>query len=268
MSFYFLNPPKGPQVRRVALVLFDPLVKTPAIDPLMAGYLDDLHSLSGQLITYELLPAIVSKEFPILQGGRRYTLEDYNAALADDSKAYRQTKEQYLMADYEKVLGELNLLQQLRARQADEIWFWGDKYFGFWESIMGGWLAFKCNAPDVIHNTWMLRRFVVMAFNFTCGNGEMLESFGHRAEAILAQRFNSRDFLNSLYDGRRVHPELLVPRNDFERFLLEHGTVHRLPEAPKTPPPDNNYWWGGMDIREHHRAWLAGLKPEWWALIV
>ncbi len=268
MNWLFSNPPKGPLVRRVALVVFDPLGKGPAIDALMAGYTDDLHSCSNQFISYELLPAIASKEFPVLQGGRRYTLEDYQTALLDDSKAYRQSKEQYLMADYEALLSEFHLLEKLRAKEADEIWFWGDKYFGFWESIMGGWLAFQCNAPDVIRHTWLLRRFVVMAFNYACRNGEMLESFGHRVEATLAQRFNSREFLNSLYDGRRVHPELLTPQNDFERFLLEHGTVHRLPEAPKTPPPDNNYWWGEMDIWEHHRAWLAALKPEWWGLIV
>ena len=261
------NRSKSMVEKKVAAVLFDPLELKPSIDELMQGYIEELQTASGQQVSYQLIPTICTNIFPPLLLGQRYSKEDYLIALKDNSKAYQIAPNQFLMADYETILRDLHLIDMLKARKVDEIWLWGGGYFGFWESILGGWGAFPCNSTSVIPHSRLLPRFAVMGFNYERGVGEMLESFGHRVESTLAKKFNSGNFLWSLYDQRRLRPELLKPANDFEKFLLEQGTVHRVPNAPKTPPGENDYWWGTLDIRTHHREWLKNMAADWWKIV-
>ncbi len=254
--------------KKAIAVLFDPLDKQPPIDDLMRGYIEDLRNASGGQVSFTLLPTILTNIFPPLLLGQRYTKEEYQAALADGRKAFHTGPNQFLMLDYEKVLRDLQLLEMVRAKKVDEVWLWGGGYFGFWESILGGWGAFPCNSPGVIPHTAFLPRFAVMGFNYERGVGEMLESFSHRVESTLARKFNSRDFLASLYDYRRVNAAQMKPANDFEQFLYDQGTVHRVPDAPKTPPGENDYYWAPKDIRTHHQDWLRNLKADWWKAIM
>jgi hypothetical protein len=254
--------------KKVGVVLFDPLEKKPLVEDLMRGYIEDLQTASGQQVSYQLVSTIVANIFPPLLLGQRYTKEEYRAALEDNKKAYQIVPGQFLMADYEVILQDFRLKDQLNAKKINEVWLWGGGYFGFWESILGGWGAFPCNSSYVIPHSSFSPRFAVMGFNYDRQVGEMLESFGHRVESTLARKFGSQDFLGSLYDQRRIHSELLKPRNDFEKFLLEQGTVHRVPDAPKTPPGENDYYWNPNDIRTHHQKWLGNMKPEWWKVVV
>ena len=254
--------------KKVAVVLFDPLEKKPLIDDLMQGYIEDLQTVSHQQTFYKLTPTILTNIFPPLHMGQRYSKEDYLAALEDHHKAYQIAPNQFLIADYETILQDFHLLDLIKAKTIDEVWLWGGGYFGFWESILGGWGAFPCNSLTVIQHSRLLPRFAVMGFNYERKVGEMLESFGHRVESTLARKYKSQNFLASLYDQRRVRPELLKPQNDFEKFLLEQGTVHRVPSAPKVPPGEADYWWEPMDIHTHHREWLMKMKPDWWKIVV
>ena len=123
----------------------------------------------------------------------------------------------------------------------------GGPYFGFYESRMAGKGAFWCNAPGIERDC---RRFVIMGFNYQRGGQEMIHSFGHRAESILSKHFGSQDFQNRLY-GLQTPPP---PKNEYEQWLLDHGTVHRKP--------------GGTDYGQNEFAWVSALKAEWWPRIM
>jgi hypothetical protein len=90
----------------------------------------------------------------------------------------------------------------------------------------------------------------MMGFNYQRGAQEMIHSFDHRAESILARQFNSQDFQNKLY-GLQPVP---APKNDYEKWQLEHGTVHRKP--------------GGADYSQNEFVWASALKTEWWPQII
>src|SRR3972149_320082 len=96
---------------------------------------------------------------------------------------------------------------------------------------MGGPGASWCNAPPLQGTESSGRRFVIMGFNDERGAGEMLESFGHRAESILAQLF-------------RNHRE---PSNLEERFIRDERTHPRPAEVgniPFAPNSERDYDWG------------------------
>jgi hypothetical protein len=42
---------------------------------------------------------------------------------------------------------------------------------------------------------------------------------------------------------------MAAPKNDYEKFLLTNGTVHRKP--------------GGADYGQDEIAWVTALQPEW-----
>jgi hypothetical protein len=123
----------------------------------------------------------------------------------------------------------------------------GGPYFGFYESRMAGQKAFWCNAPGIEQNC---KRFVMMGFNYERGVREMIHSFGHRAESILAVHFGSQQFLAKLY-GQQPLP---APQNEYEKWLLEHGSVHRSP--------------GGEDYGQNEYDWVSALKQSWWGPII
>jgi hypothetical protein len=90
----------------------------------------------------------------------------------------------------------------------------------------------------------------MMGYNYERGVKEMVHNFGHRAESILCRQFGSQPFLQQLY---RLQP-MSVCRNDYEEWLLDHGTVHRKP--------------GGAEYGQDEVAWVTALKPTWFQLAV
>jgi hypothetical protein len=120
----------------------------------------------------------------------------------------------------------------------------GFPYAGLYESVMGGAGALWCNAPPLANTGSCQRRFVIMGFSYEREVGEMLHSYNHRCESILAQVFNSQDFLVWTYKPNRT-PATIVPGqniNLFERFITFDqiapgraaiGTVHYAPNSVK-----------------------------------
>ena len=86
----------------------------------------------------------------------------------------------------------------------------GFPYAGLYESVMGGAGALWCNAPPLANTGSCQRRFVIMGFSYEREVGEMLHSYNHRCESILAQVFNSQDFLVWTYKPNRT-PATIVP---------------------------------------------------------
>ncbi|MGE5249456.1 MAG: hypothetical protein ACM3QS_04505 [Bacteroidota bacterium] len=211
-------------------------------DDLVAQYIQTMGEASRQNLVYQIAGRVTVPDYPVLMDGRRYNDETWRGAMQDDHSAMRDSHGGYMMADYMSIIQEHALLQQVRDRQIDEVWMFGGPYFGFYESRMVGRGAFWCNAPAIEQPG---RRFVIMGFNYQRSVREMVHDFGHRTESILAREFNSQTFLHTLYALQPCPP----CANDFEEWLLAHGTVHRKP--------------GGQEYGQDEIAWVTDLKPAW-----
>jgi hypothetical protein len=112
---------------------------------------------------------------------------------------------------------------------------------------MVGRNALWCNAPPLEQTG---RRFVMMGFNYERDVKEMVHNFGHRAESLLGAKYGSMNYVYQLY---RQEPTP-APANEFEQFLIQNGTTHRVP--------------GGADYSQSEIAWVTKFKEEWFPLSV
>jgi hypothetical protein len=218
-------------------------------DDLAREYVSTMRVASGNTLAYQIVDKKTVADYPILEDGRRYTDSAWTMAMQNDQQAYRDTRGRYMMADYNRIFQDFNVLAQIRDKVIDEVWLFGGPLYGFYESRMAGRGAFWCNAPAIELTG---RLFVVMGFNFERGSREMVHNFGHRTESILGAKFGSTGFLNQLYFPSAT--PLPAPANEFEQFLVQHGTTHRIP--------------GGADYSQDEIAWATALKPEWWPPVV
>jgi hypothetical protein len=251
----FSRAPKLLMAPKVLVIDFRPAAVPAdwnASDMLCQQYIAAMRQTSGNRLVYQVLETLKVPKYPLLLDGRQYTNAGWAQVQADDSKAYRDAHGGYMLADYQRILQDFDLLQRVDNREIDEVWMFGGPYFGFYESRMVGQRAFWCNGPGIEQNC---RRFVMMGFNYQRSVKEMVHDFGHRAESILARQFGSQAYLQLMYSAQPPAPGALPsPKNDFERFLLLNGTVHRKP--------------GGADYGQDEMAWVTALKPAWFPYAV
>ncbi|MEW6405495.1 MAG: hypothetical protein AB1649_27195 [Chloroflexota bacterium] len=241
----FRRKPKKLIAPKVLVIDFRPAAVPAAwnsTDKLIQGYIDAMRELTEQRVLFRVVEKATVTDFPPLVDGRKYTNETWQETLRDDKKALRDSHGNYMMADYLRIVRDFNILAKVRDRIIDEVWMFGGPYFGFYESRMVGRGAFWCNAPAIEQPG---RLFVMMGYNYERDVKEMVHDFGHRAESMLCARFDSQGFLQQLYSRQA----LAACKNDYEEWLLEHGTVHRKP--------------GGEDYGQDEFAWVKALKPEW-----
>lgn len=246
----FRRAPKLLMAPKVLVIDFRPSAIPSAwfsSDVLVQQYIDAMRKASADTLVYQVVGKQKVTKYPVLMDGRQYNNSTWAQAQADDSKAYRDSHGNYMLADYQRIIQDFNLLQQVVDQKIDEVWMFGGPYFGFYESRMVGTGAFWCNGPGIEQNC---RRFVIMGFNYQRSVKEMVHDFGHRSESILARQFGSQGILQTLYSPQPPAPAAMpAPKNDFERFLLSKGTVHRKP--------------GGADYGQDEIAWLTAFKPSW-----
>ncbi|MCS7251552.1 MAG: hypothetical protein RMK32_00950 [Anaerolineae bacterium] len=286
---------------RVLLVVFDPPVVGHLslsramgwnrVEDLVEGYIADLEACSGGLVRYRVVARLDFPFFPAKIDGFRYTWETYSAVLER-----RQLPHEPDTVDYMAILAACDGVRRIARGEIDEIWLFGGPYFGFYESLMAGPDAFWCNAPPLLGNEAAGRRFVIMGFSYERGVGEMLENFGHRAEAIMERVFAGIPEPHNLW-RRFTRYDLIAPGQ------AAVGTIHFAPNSERDYDwgnprrvwsycedwlyfPDlrgRGRWvnceeWGGGGIREHHRWWLRhlprapgetdGISHNWWRYIV
>jgi hypothetical protein len=259
-------------------------------DDLVAGCISDILACSNGLVRYQVAQRLELDEFPPLADGFAYTPATFLDVLQHGAPAHNPGG-----IDYTAVMNHHNVLQCIGDRTYDEVWIMGFPYAGLFESTMGGAGAFWCNGPVIPSSAGCTRRFVVMGFNYQRGVGEMLHSYAHRAESIMAQVFKSLDFLQWTYRPNRV-PATVDPArqlNYFERFILFDqiapgrsgvGTVHYPPNGARDYDLGNPNqvqsacydWlqfpnfrgdvrnitsseWGGGDERSYQSWWLKHL---------
>lgn len=250
MPFNFKRKPTPLIVSKILVLDFRP-AQVPQewvqASNLITEYIEAMIQASHKVWVNKVVANLQITSYPYLTDGRQYTDATWGQAMANDKTALRDTHGNYMMADYQRILQDYKILQAVQMNKIDEVWMFGGPYFGFYESRMVGAGAFWCNAPAIEQAG---QRFVMMGFNYQRTAQEMIHSFGHRVESILAKHYNSQEFLNSLY---RQQPTP-TPKNEFEQWLAEHGTVHRIP--------------GGAEYGQNEFSWVSALKPAWWPLVI
>jgi hypothetical protein len=208
-------------------------------DDLVRRFIAEVLQASGGLVRYQVAERVELDAFPTLADGFQYDAASYRAVIAGTAPAHMPSG-----IDYVALLERFNVLRRIEARQLDEVWVMGFPHAGLYESVMAGNGAFWCNAPPLLQTAKSRRRFVIMGFSFERDIGEMLHSYNHRAEAILARLFNSLGFLAWAYKTNRVPATVRADQklNLFERFILFDaiapgkagiGTVHYAPNAAR-----------------------------------
>jgi hypothetical protein len=267
-------------------------------DELTNAFVQDILETSGGLARYQIVQRMELNEFPALTDRFRYNPQTYLAVQNKTRPAHQPE-----ISDYQAILTGLNVLARITNREIDEVWLMGFPLAGFYESTMCGRGAFWCNSQPQTWSTGCNRRFVVMGFSSERGVGEMLHSFGHRAESILTQVFTQRTGTGSNMQGSA---------NLFAQFSLYDkvaqgkahvGTIHFPPNAEKDydynnprkvlsncydwynfPAFENDIRevnaaeWGNGDMRSLHKWWLkhlpkvagrtSGVANNWWQYIM
>jgi hypothetical protein len=251
----FARKPKAVLYRKILVINFRPAAiptQWNNADGLIENYIQTMRQASNNLLIYHVVNKMDVTSYPMLLDGRQYDDASWTQALNNDATALRDAHGNYMMADYQRILQDFNLLQQIKNKTIDEVWMFGGPYFGFFESRMVGKGAFWCNAPGIEATS---PRFILMGFNYQREVKEMVHDFGHRAESILAWKFASQSFLQQLYapSGATIS-SMPAPANEFEAWLLVNGTVHRKP--------------GGEDYGQDELTWVTALKPEWFPFVI
>jgi hypothetical protein len=285
---------------RVLLAVYDPVVDPQSgtklsqfmhwrdVDSLVNGFIEDVLEVSAGKARFQVVQRMEFNEFPQKTDGFRYEPQAYLDVIRG-----LESPRQPETADYKAIMIQLNILPRIAMHEVDEIWLFGFPHAGFFESCMGGAGAFWCNSEPMTWTAGCPRRFVVMGFSFERGVGEMLESFGHRAESMLAKTFNCQDFIPWVY-SRQPQPETTASGlNLFQQYLLYDlvasgragvGTIHHAPNSQRDYDWNNSAsvlsschdWynfprflddrrlvsateWGNGDIRLHHKWWFRHL---------
>ena len=263
------NEPLQVTTSRVLLIVYNP-VMDPATgkklsefqnwsdpDELIKGFLSDLDQVSGGLASHQITQRVELDEFPALTDGFRYTPQTFQTVINGSIPPHSPAG-----IDYNAILTQFNILQNISNNLYDEIWVLAFPYAGLYESIMAGAGAFWCNAPALQNTSSCTRRFVIMGLSYERSVGEMLHSYAHRSESIMAQVYNCLDFLAWAYKPNRS-PATISPNqvlNLFERFICFEqiapgraalGTVHYAPNSTK------DYEWGNTTpVQSECYDWL------------
>lgn len=289
---------------KVLVIVYDPVMDTTTgitlsqqmkwynTGDLLTGFMADLLETSKGLARYEIVQRIDVNEFPAKTDGFRYTPRTYLDVLQRISPPHKPQE-----VDYYAILSQFNILHRIARSEIDEVWVFGFPHAGFYESIMGGPGAFWCNAPPLANTSSSKRRFVIMGFSYERFIGEMLESYGHRAESIMEKTFSKLSGDANLWK-RFIRYEKSAPGK------AACGNIHFAPNSQTDYDWGNSLpvqsecfdWllnfpnfkgdvrtvntstWGGGDIRAHHTWWFDhfprvagrknGIHNNWWQYIV
>ncbi len=234
---------------RVFLIVYNPTVDSTAgtklsvyknwgdPDSMINEFINDLTQVSGGLANYTIAQRVVLDEFPALTDGFVYTPQTFLGVINGTTPPHTP-----MNIDYNTILTRFNVLQNIANNVYDEVWVLAFPYAGLYESTMGGAGAFWCNGPAIQNTSSCNRRFVVMGLSYERTVGEMLHSYAHRCESIMAQVYQCQDFLTWAYQPNRSPATISLTQtlNLFQRFILFDkiapgraalGTVHYAPNS-------------------------------------
>jgi hypothetical protein len=298
------NEPAQITVSKVLVIVYDPVMDSATgkklseqlgwkrTEDLATGFMTDILQYSHGMARYRVVERLDVDEFPAKVDGFRYNPQTYMDVLRNVSSPHVPQE-----VDYYAIIHQFNILSRIARNEIDEVWIFGFPHAGFYESTMGGPNAFFCNAPALKNTEASGRRFVIMGFSYERGVGEMLESFGHRAESIMTKTFERLTGDATLWQ-RYTRYEKIAPGK------AAIGSIHFAPNSerdydwnnPSTVKSECDDWllnfpnfkgvirdvtaseWGSGDIRLHHQWWLKhlphvagrknGIHNNWWQYII
>jgi hypothetical protein len=298
------NEPAQITQSKVLVIVYDPVMDAAAgktlsqqqnwyrTADLVTGFMADLLQVSGGMARYQIVQRVDLNEFPAKTDGFRYTPQAYMDVLRGAAPPHMPQE-----VDYHAILNKFNVLQRVAKNEIDEVWIFAFPHAGFYESIMGGPGAFWCNAPPLKNTEAAKRRFVMMGFSYERYIGEMLESYGHRAESIMEKTFGKLTGEANLWK-RFIRYEKVAPGR------AACGNIHFAPNSRQdydwnNPAPVKSEcydWqlnfpnfrgdirtvgpseWGNGEIRAHHKWWFShfpkvagrknGIHNNWWQYVV
>ena len=298
-----LPQPAAIVTRKVLMVVYDPVVDTSSgkklsqvmnwqrVDNLSAGFISDILETSGGLGRYQVVERVEVDEFPLKADGFRYTAQSYGQVKAGTTQPHQPD-----LFNYDEFIRRFNILQRVASNEIDEVWIFAFPHAGLYESTIGGLGAFWCNSQPLARTFSCPRRFVIMGFSYERGIGEMLESFGHRAESIMEKVYAGETPENNLwrkfirYD--KSHPGQsecgnihFAPNSerdyDWNNMRLVDSRCddwYQFPNLSGAVRQVNANDWGKGDIRAHHKWWLKhfpkvggrtnGIANNWWQYIL
>ncbi len=260
-------------------------------DQLVDDFIAEMREASYGIAHFEVVERIEVDEFPIKADGFRYEADQF-AQIWRRRSGFHEPD----LADYGALLGQFNIIEKVTSGEIDEAWLMAFPYAGYYESTMGGPGAFWCNSPPLFNTAKTPRRFVVMGFNYERGVGEMMESFGHRAESIMSKVYEASVADDNLWE-RYTRYDIKHPG------AAEVGNMHFAPNSRRDYDWGNRRsaasacddWydfphlngerrtvnsdeWGGGDIRLHHAWWYLhlpyaegetnGVLNNWWEYLL
>ena len=190
-----------PKLAKVIVLIYNPVLKSEggktliqylkANDPREYSHVlaDVIHMASGGYITYEIVDIIEHDAFTMKTDGFRYTEESYLEVRKDNKKAHQPDR-----SDYRKIFEDNKLVERIKKEGITEVWIWGAGWFGYDELAMYIPNRYARFAPT--DNPWFYRPYEippecgrtvwVMGFNYEVGADNMIHSYSHRVESILA----------------------------------------------------------------------------------
>lgn len=194
-----------PKLAKVIVVIYNPKLASQGgktliehlkgCDPRTYSHMlaDAIHVASGGYITYQIVDTIEIDGFSEKIDGFRYSEQSYLDARKDPDKLAHQPDR----SSYRKIFEENKLIDRVRKDGVTEIWLWGAGWFGYDELAMYIPNRYARFAPT--DNPWFYRPYEipeecgrtvwVMGFNYEVGADNMIHSYSHRCESMLALQF-------------------------------------------------------------------------------
>ena len=229
---------------KVIVVTYNPILKTKdnislieylrANDPVKySGILADVVKRASRgYINYEIVDFIEVDEFSEKIDGYVYTEEAFLEARKGHN--YYQPDR----SNYRKIFERHNLIERCKKENISEVWLWGAGGMG-WDELsmyfpnryarfaptMNPWFYRPYEIPEEIgHTVW------VMGFNYEVGADNMIHSYNHRIESILALVFGHGEWDKNLV-GRDPYNTFTMLNLDFPDRPSQVGNVHVPPNG-------------------------------------
>jgi hypothetical protein len=198
----FSSPRVAPMRRKVALVVFDPVI--PAYDMrvhVKFGWRDPM-ALTSSLVKHFLESSDSVASFVIdtvIDCQTMYTyvndsllsLSTYVAWLQEPgwTTLHAYEKSGSYRFDYVGCVKDLQLDSLRNAGRIDEVWGFAGPFMGMYESQLMGPGAFWWNSPPIAGGTSLTRLLSVMGLNYERGVDQAFHSFAHRMESAMSHAY-------------------------------------------------------------------------------
>jgi hypothetical protein len=190
-----------PKLAKVIVIIYNPVLESEGgvklidhfkwNDPREYSHIlaNTIEQASGGYIHYDIVEFLELDEYPVKIDGYQLTDELYLELRKDPSKSHQPDR-----SNYRTIFEKNGLIERIRKEGITEVWIWGAGWFGFDELAMYIPNRYARFAPT--DNPWFYRPYEippecgrtvwVMGFNYECGPDNMIHSYAHRVESIIA----------------------------------------------------------------------------------